>query len=71
MSDDEFAAFLVLCRDELGTKQAAFQHRIEGASKWFYEMADATLAIENAVFGMTPIGTYSADYNTWLWGVGE
>jgi sarcosine oxidase delta subunit len=67
LSDDEFSAFLASCRNDLGAKQETFQHRIQGASRWFYEMADGTLTIGDSIFGMTAIGTYSADYNSWLW----
>jgi hypothetical protein len=44
-----------------------FERRIQGASRWSYEMVDGTLAIEDSFFGMTPIGTYSSAYNSWLW----
>ena len=67
MSDDEFFAFLALCREELATKQPAFQRRVEGFSGWQYDMADETLVLGGVVFGMTPIGSYSAEYGTWLW----
>jgi hypothetical protein len=30
-------------------------------------MADGTLTIGGSVFGMTPIGTYSAAHDSWLW----
>ena len=67
MSDDEFFAFLAVCREELATKQAAFRRRIESASGWQYDMAEETLVLGDIVFGMTPIGSYSAEYGTWLW----
>ena len=30
-------------------------------------MADLSLTIGDIVFGMTPIGTYSSEYGSWLW----
>jgi hypothetical protein len=67
MSDDEFCAFLGACREELTIKQAAFQERIAGASRWHYEMDDGSLTIGETSFGMTPIGSFSPQYQTWLW----
>ena len=67
LSDDEFLAFVVSCRNELAAKQVTFQRRIQGASRWSYEMADGTLTIGGSVFGMTPIGTYSSAHDSWLW----
>jgi len=68
MSDAAFFAFLAACRDELTAKQACFQQRIAGARRWHYEMADRSLTIGDTSFGMTPIGTYSPEYESWLWG---
>jgi hypothetical protein len=67
MSDEEFFAFLAACRDELAAKQACFQQRIAGAARWAYEMADCSLTIGTERFRMTPIGTHSPEYQTWLW----
>lgn len=67
MSDEEFYAFLGSCRDELAVKQAAFEKRIAGARQWHCEMAQASLDIGETKFGMTPIGTYSTEYQSWLW----
>jgi hypothetical protein len=67
LSDDEFFAFLASCRNELAAKQETLQRRIQGASRWFYEMADGTLTIGDSIFGMTPIGTYTSAHNSWLW----
>jgi hypothetical protein len=39
-SDTEFSSFVAACNEELANKQARFQERIRGASRWFYEMAD-------------------------------
>ena len=60
-------AFVSACRDEIAVKQAGFQHRIAGASLWQYEMADGSLTIGDTRFGMTPIGTFSHEYQSWLW----
>lgn len=67
LSDAAFDAFLTACREELATKQERFQQRIAGAARWFYEMADGSLTIGDTQFGMTPIGTYSAAHQSWLW----
>ena len=67
LSDDEFLAFLASCRKELAAKQEIFEHRIQAASRWFYDMADLTLAIDDLLFGITPIGTHSETNNSWLW----
>jgi hypothetical protein len=67
MSDDEFFAFLESCRDELAAKQAGFQQRIAGVSRWRYEMREGSLTIGDTRFRMTPIGSYSPQYLTWLW----
>jgi hypothetical protein len=67
MSDEAFFAFLAACRDELTAKQARFQQRIVGVRRWHYEMAGQSLTIGDISFGMPPIGTYSAEYESWLW----
>jgi hypothetical protein len=67
MSDEEFFAFVAACRDELATKQSDFQRRSQGARRWSYDMADCSLVIGSARFPMTPIGTHSPEYQTWLW----
>jgi hypothetical protein len=67
MSDAEFSAFLAACREELAVKQADFQRRIAGTSRWDYDMADGSLTLGNMRFGMTPIGTFSAEFQSWLW----
>jgi hypothetical protein len=30
-------------------------------------MTDLSLTIDDTVLGMTPIGTYSSEYESWLW----
>src|SRR5262249_15115072 len=67
MSDEEFFAFLAACRDELADKQVRFQKRIAGAARWSYDMADCSLTIGDERFSMTPVGTHSPEYQTWLW----
>lgn len=67
MSDDEFFAFLTTCRDELAGKQAGFQERLAGASRWQYEMAEGSLTIGETRFGMAPIGSFSPRGGSWLW----
>ena len=67
LSDKEFFAFVAACREELVAKQSRFQERIKGSDHWSYEMADGTLTIGATRFGMTPIGTFSPEYQSWLW----
>jgi len=67
MSDEEFSAFLIECRSELASRQAGFQNRIKDCPKWFYDLKDCTLRMGDHLFPITPIGTYSSEYKTWLW----
>jgi hypothetical protein len=67
MTDEEFFAFLAACRDELADKQARFRPRMAGAARWNYDMADCSLTIGTERFPMTPVGTHSHEYQTWLW----
>lgn len=67
MSDAEFASFLGVCRSELAAMQSEFQKRISGGGRWFYDLADCTLQIGSQSFPITPIGTYSAERQSWLW----
>ena len=67
MTDAEFFAFLSACRDELADKQSAFQQRISGGGRWVYDLRDNSLTIGSERFPITAIGTYSVDYETWLW----
>jgi hypothetical protein len=71
LSDDEFFAFLASCRNELAVKQVTFERRIQGASRWSYDMVEGTLVIDDLLFGMTPIGTHSQPPNSWLWAWGN
>jgi hypothetical protein len=67
MSDAEFFTLLAACHAELADKQARFQLRIASAVRWYYDMAACSLTIGDERFGMTPIGTHSPEYQTWLW----
>lgn len=67
MSDEEFFAFLAACRDELADKQSRFQQRIAGDGRWNYDLRDCSLTIGSQRFRVTPIGTHSPEYQTWLW----
>lgn len=67
MTDDDFFSFLTACRDDLAAKQSDFQQRIARVSRWQYEMSDRSLMIGDTRFGMTAIGTFSAEYQSWLW----
>jgi hypothetical protein len=67
LSDEEFAAFLDACRAEAVAKQEAFQRRLAGSSRWSYDMDRGTLQVGELGFGMTPIGTFSAERCSWLW----
>lgn len=67
LSDEAFHALLAACCDELAAKQDRFQQRIAGAARWSYEMTDRSLTIGDTRFGMTPIGTFSAAHQSWLW----
>lgn len=68
LSDEEFLAFVRDCQDELSGKQARFQERIAGFTRWHYDMADGSLLLGETRFGMTVIGSYSPRYESWLWG---
>ena len=67
MSDEEFSAFLTACRNELASLQPTFQQRIHGGGRWFYDLSDCTLRFGDESFPITPIGTYSPAYQSWLW----
>jgi hypothetical protein len=67
LSDADFSAFLGACGHELPAKQAVFQQRVQGGARWVYDMTDLSLTIDDIVLGMTPIGTYSSEYESWLW----
>jgi hypothetical protein len=67
MSDEEFFAFVAACQEELAEKQGRFFPRISGAGRWSYDMADCSLTLGAERYGMTPIGSFSPEYRTWLW----
>ena len=45
----------------------AFSSESPARSRWHYEMSDGSLTIGDTRFGMTPIGTFSPEHQTWLW----
>ena len=67
MSDEEFFAFLDACRDELAEKQSQFKQLVGNAIGWYYDMQDCSLTLGSERFSMTPVGTHSPEYQTWLW----
>lgn len=67
LSDKELFAFVEACRCELETKQSIFQERIAGCDRWFYDLADNSLTLGALRFRITAVGTYSPEYETWLW----
>lgn len=67
MSDEEFFAFLAACRDEMADKQSRFKQRVGGRTGWKYDMQDCSLTLGSERFRMTPVGTHSPEYQTWLW----
>jgi hypothetical protein len=67
MSDEQFSAFIAVCRDELTRLQSQFQERIRGSGQWFYNLSDCTLRIGDISFPITPIGTHSPERQSWLW----
>ncbi|MBU6238026.1 MAG: hypothetical protein KGQ51_09355 [Planctomycetes bacterium] len=66
-SDKEFSAFVDACRNELETKQEIFQKRIAGCDRWLYDLADNSLTLGTLRFRITAVGTFSPEYETWLW----
>jgi hypothetical protein len=67
MTDAVFADFVAACRAELVFKQARFQERIAGESRWHYDLSDLSLTIGDVCFNMTPIGSFSPPHRSWLW----
>jgi hypothetical protein len=67
MSDDAFYEFLGVCRGELTVKQTDFQKRIASAREWHFEIDEASLTFGDMRFDTTLIGTYSSEYQSWLW----
>jgi hypothetical protein len=67
MSDEQFAAFLDACRQELADKQSRFQKRIARAKRWHYDLDDGSMTIGKTRYRITAVGTHSAAYQTWLW----
>jgi hypothetical protein len=67
LSDKEFIAFVEACRNELTMKQEIFQQRIAGCDCWFYDLADNSLTLGTFRYRITAVGTFSPEYETWLW----
>lgn len=67
-TDQEFTAFVDACRTELVSKQETFLKRIAGCARWFYDLADNSLTLGTLRFRITAVGTFSPEYETWLWG---
>lgn len=67
MTDEEFFAFLSACREELADKQSRFERRIAGPGRWSYDLRDGSLTVGSERFSVTAVGTYSVEYQTWLW----
>jgi hypothetical protein len=67
MTDEEFFAFLSACRNELAERQLCFQQSMSDGAPWSYDLADCSLTIATRRFPMTPIGSHSPEYQTWLW----
>ncbi len=67
MSDEQFYSFVATCRDELALLQPQFQQRVCGSGKWFYDRSDCTLRVGEEGFSITPVGTHSSEYQSWLW----
>jgi hypothetical protein len=68
MTDTAFFTFVDACRKEFAAKQARFVERIANAPDWNYELSDCSLTIGKQRFEVTVVGTFSAEYQTWLWG---
>lgn len=68
MTDEEFNALLLTCQDELATKQAKFQETLAQHVRWDYDLDAGTLRLGDEQFAITVAGTYSAKYESWLWG---
>lgn len=67
LSDEKFFEFLAVCRDELVQKQSRFLQRLGDAESWSYELLDSSITFGSERFPMTPVGTHSPQYQTWLW----
>lgn len=66
-SDEEFVAFVEACRSELEAKQNIFQQQIANYKRWSYDLAENTLTLGAHRYRITAIGTFSPEYETWLW----
>ena len=53
--------------DEMAGKQSRFKQRVGGRTGWKYDLEDCSVTLGSERFCMTPIGTHSPEYQTWLW----
>lgn len=67
MTDAQFSSFVAACSAEFAEKQSQFWPRISGAGKWHYELADGSITFGVQRYPMIPIGTFSSQYQSWLW----
>jgi len=51
----------------MADKQARFKERVGGRIGWNYDMRDCSVTLGGERFSITPIGTHSPEYETWLW----
>ena len=68
MSDAAFEALLTMCRTEIAEKQDGFQRTIAGQSEWFYDLDHSSIHFGPLTFGITVIGSFSEEQQSWLWG---
>lgn len=68
MSNEQFKAFMEACRVELEEKQTEFFSRFADDVAWSFDIDQATIRLNDHVFPVTPIGSFSEPHETWLWG---
>lgn len=66
-TDDAFNAFVAACHAELEDKQRVFWPQISGAGRWRYELDEGSIFFGGDSYPMIPIGTFSPEYQSWLW----
>ena len=67
ISHDDFMRIVEVAESELRTKQDFFQRRTAEIGTYFYDLDDCTLKLDDLVFRIVPIGTFSNPYQSWLW----
>lgn len=67
MSDEQFDRFLQDCNRELAEKQAAFNAYLAPGAPWSYDLHTLTMQLGDRAFPITPVGSHSPQYETWLW----